>query len=75
MTIINIKLIMDCVSPVPFVLVVVLFLTSVHLPSQTDVSVPGFRMKSEKSGGQWRLQIDLVYCVIVPVTTKQLQHR
>ena len=50
------------------------FRASIHLPSQTDVIIPGFRMKSEKSGGHWSLQIHvvLIYSVSVPVTTKYL---
>ena len=65
---------MDYVCP-GSVILVALFLTSKHLPSQAGVIIPGFWMKSEKTGGQWCLEIILVYCVIVPVTTKQLQHR
>ena len=46
---------------------------SVHLPSQTDPVGPGFRMKSDVTGGHWRSQIVLVYGVRVQVTTKQLK--
>ena len=48
------------------------FRASINLPSQTDVIIPGFIMKFEKSGSHWSLQIVLIYSVSVPVTRKYL---